>query len=90
MYDSLMNRYYKNLLTGLSETGKKSLQKTQRAWLAFRDNESQLIHTLSQEAYPDPEVETLTEASLYLDLVKSRVIQLFTQCDHMEEGANAE
>jgi uncharacterized protein YecT (DUF1311 family) len=88
LYDGLLNKYYKKLLGVLKEEDKKTLQQTQRAWLAFRDSETKLVGTISKEEYSGGgTMQGLTESSMYLDMVRRRTIELFdhyvraTQCE---------
>ena len=46
LYDSLLNKYYKMLLTVLKGDDKKTLVQAQKAWLAFRDGETKLAATI--------------------------------------------
>src|SRR4030095_5573846 len=50
-YDSLLNKYYKKLLSKLKTTDKPVLVQAQKAWVAFRDAEEKLITTTSDEGY---------------------------------------
>ena len=78
VYDSLMNKYYKKLLGVLQGEDKTSLVKAQRAWLAFRDAESNLVDTISKDEYSGGgTMQVLTESSLYFDRIKQRTIELF-------------
>jgi uncharacterized protein YecT (DUF1311 family) len=78
LYDSLLNKYYKMLLTVLKGDDKKTLVQAQKAWLAFRDGETKLVETISKDNYSGGgTMQQLTEASEYLNLVKSRTIALF-------------
>jgi uncharacterized protein YecT (DUF1311 family) len=78
LYDNLLNKYYKKLLAVLKDDDKKTLVQAQKAWLAFRDSETKLVETISKEDYSGGgTMQGLTEASEYLNLVKSRTIVLF-------------
>lgn len=78
VYDSLMNKYYKKLLDVLQGQDKTALVKAQRAWLAFRDAESDLADTISKDEYSGGgTMQGLTESALYFDRIKRRVIELF-------------
>jgi uncharacterized protein YecT (DUF1311 family) len=78
LYDSLLNKYYKKLLTVLKGDDKKALVQAQKAWLAFRDNETKLVETISKDDYSGGgTMQDLTEATEYLNLIKNRTIALF-------------
>lgn len=78
LYDSLLNKYYKMLLTVLKGDDKKTLVQAQKAWLAFRDGETKLVETISKDDYSGGgTMQQFTEASEYLNLIKSRTIALF-------------
>lgn len=78
LYDSLLNKYYKMLLAVLKGDDKKTLVQAQKAWLAFRDGETKLVGTISKDDYSGGgTMQQLTEASEYLNLIKSRTIALF-------------
>lgn len=78
LYDSLLNKYYKKLLTVLKGEDKKALVQAQKAWLAFRDGETKLVEAISKDEYSGGgTMQQLTEASEFLNLIKSRTIALF-------------
>lgn len=78
LYDSLLNKYYKKLLARLQPEDKKVLVKAQKNWIAFRDSESDLISTISKDQYSGGgTMQQLTEASEYLEMVKTRTVAIF-------------
>ncbi len=78
LYDSLLNKYYKKLLSILKGDDKKILVQAQKAWLAFRDNETKLVETISKDEYSGGgTLQQLTESSEYLELIKQRTITIF-------------
>lgn len=78
LYDSLLNKYYKKLLTTLKGEDKKALVQAQKAWLAFRDSETRLVETITKDEYSSGgTMQQLTEASEYLNLIKNRTMALF-------------
>ena len=78
LYDSLLNKYYKKLLLVLKGNDKQALVQAQKAWLSFRDGETKLVETISKDDYSGGgTMQQLTEASEYLNLIKSRTIVLF-------------
>lgn len=88
LYDGLLNKYFRKLLTVLKEEDKKTLQQAQRAWLAFRDSETKLVGTISKEEYAGGgTMQRLTESSMYLDRVRRRTIELF---DHYVRATQSE
>lgn len=77
-YDSILNKYYKKLSVVLKGEDKKILLKAQRAWLAFRDSEAELIETISKEQYTGGgTLQDLTNTSEYMEMVKTRAISIF-------------
>jgi uncharacterized protein YecT (DUF1311 family) len=78
LYDSLLNKYYKKLQAVLKGDDKKVLVQAQKAWLAYRDNETKLVETISKDEYSGGgTMQGLTEASQYLDLIKTRTVAIF-------------
>lgn len=78
IYDSLLNKYYKKLMTVLEGEDKKTLQEAQKAWITFRDAENKLGQTISKEQYAGGgTMQSLTESSTWLELVRNRTITLF-------------
>jgi len=77
-YDVLMNKYYKLLSAKLKPADRATLLAAQRSWLAYRDNETNLRGTLSKEEYSGGgTIQSTIGVSLYFDMVKTRVMQLF-------------
>ena len=77
-YDSLLNKYYKKLLTVLKGDDKKNLVQAQKSWLSFRDAELKLVGTISKDQYSGGgTLQQLTESSEYLNLIKERTIAIF-------------
>lgn len=88
LYDSLLNKYYKKLLTTLKEDDKKVLMRAQKSWIIFRDNEFSLVETISKDEYAGGgTMQQLTESSAYLNLVKSRTVAIF---DHYARATQNE
>lgn len=84
-YDSLLNKYYKKLLGRLEKEDKAVLIQAQKAWILFRNSEGKLIDTMSKELYSGGgTVQQLTNASLYLEMVKNRMLEIF---DHYTRGS---
>ena len=78
LYDSLLNKYYKKLLTVLKGDDKKNLVQAQKAWLLFRDSELKLVEVISKDQYSGGgTMQQLTESSEYLYLIKGRTITIF-------------
>lgn len=83
-YDSLLNKYYKKLLSLLKPNDKQALIQAQKAWITFRDSESKLIATVSQEEYSGGgTVQLLIDSSSYLNLIKNRVLEIFDHLDRI-------
>ena len=78
LYDSLMNKYYRKLSSVLEGDDKKFLMQAQKAWLSYRDNETELVGIISKDEYSGGgTMQQLTEASEYLDLIKKRTNAIF-------------
>lgn len=78
LYDSLLNKYYKKLLATLQGEDKKILIQAQKTWIAFRDSESKLVDIISKDEYSGGgTMQQLTEASEYLNLIRTRTIAIF-------------
>lgn len=78
LYDSLLNKYYKKLLSVLKGDDKKILVQAQKTWLSFRDNETKLVYMLSKPEYSGGgTIQQLTDASFYLEIIKNRVNTLY-------------
>ena len=76
-YDLLLNKYYRKLSAVLKDEDKKILISAQKSWLAFRDAEVSLVEVVSKEEYSGGgTMHALTEASHYLELIKSRTVEL--------------
>lgn len=78
-YDSLLNKYYKKLLSTLKGNDKQILISAQKSWLAFRTNEMKLINTISKPEYSGGgTINQLGDASEYMDQIKQRVIIIYS------------
>lgn len=83
-YDSLLNKYYRKLLSKLKAADKTILIQAQKAWVAFRDAEEKLITVVSDDGYTGGgSVQQLVNVSQYLDLIKRRTIQVFEHLDRV-------
>jgi uncharacterized protein YecT (DUF1311 family) len=77
-YDSLMNKYYKKLLSVFKGDDKKILIQAQKAWLTFRSTETKLVGIISKDEYSGGgTMQQLAESSEYLNLIKNRTIAIF-------------
>jgi uncharacterized protein YecT (DUF1311 family) len=77
-YDSLLNKYYQKLLAVLKPDDKRMLIQTQKSWLSFRDAEYKLVETISKDEYSGGgTIQQLNESGTYLNLVKTRTIDIF-------------
>lgn len=87
LYDGLLNKYYKKLLGILKGDDKKVLIQAQKAWLIFRDNENKLVQTISAEQYSGGgTMQQLTEASMYLERIKDRTLDLVNHYLRITQG----
>jgi uncharacterized protein YecT (DUF1311 family) len=83
-YDVLLNKYYNRLVAKLNGDDKKALVKTQKAWLAFRNEEQNLIWTVGHESYTGGgSVQKDVNASAYQELIKNRLIQIFNHLNRI-------
>jgi len=81
-YDKLMNRYYNKLLKILKPEDKKTLIAAQKAWLAFRDAENNLIGVMTKEEYSGGgTIQSIIANGSYSDLVVKRTIAIFNYYD---------
>jgi uncharacterized protein YecT (DUF1311 family) len=83
-YDKLLNKYYNKLLKVLSAEDKKILIKAQKAWLAFRDAEIELISAMTKDEYSgggsmQSNIATGSVAQLTID----RAISIFDYYNEM-------
>ena len=77
-YDSLLNKYYKKLLSALKSEDKKILLNAQKAWIAFRENEIKLIETINKNEYSGGGTfQLLIDSSSYLYLIRNRAIEIY-------------
>lgn len=76
-YDALLNKYYKLLKSSLSEADQAVLLKSQRSWLAYRDNEFDLVKLLNKDEYSGGgTISLLIAGCRETDIVKDRVLKL--------------
>lgn len=77
-YDKLMNKYYNKLMKLLKPEDKKVLITAQKAWLAFRDAELNLIGTMTDDDYSGGgTIQSNIRVGLYSSLVVERTIEIF-------------
>jgi uncharacterized protein YecT (DUF1311 family) len=77
-YDELLNKYYKKLSGKLNETNRAVLVRTQKAWIAYRDEELKLFGTIDEASNGGGgTAATIALASIYRTLTKQRTIDLF-------------
>ena len=77
-YDKLMNKYYNKLMKLLKPEDKKVLITAQKAWLAFRDAELNLIGTMTEEEYSGGgTIQSNIRVGSYSTLVSERTIEIF-------------
>ena len=77
MYDSLLNKYYKKLLAVLKGDDKQVLVKTQKAWMAYRDAENELVFIIGKEDYAGGgTMQNMLRASAYREFVKKRTVEI--------------
>lgn len=77
-YDKLLNKYYGKLMKLLEPEDKKVLISAQKAWLAFRDAELNLIGTMTDEKYSGGgTIQSNIRIGSYSSLVVQRTIKIF-------------
>lgn len=77
-YDKLMNLYYNKLLKLLSSEDKKILIKAQKAWLAFRDAEGEMITMMMKEEYSGGgTIQTNIATGNYSSMIIQRTEEIF-------------
>ena len=77
-YDKLMNKYYSKLLKILKPEDKKILITAQKAWLIYRDAETQLIGTVTSKEYSGGgSIQSNIASNYYSDLVVKRTVIIF-------------
>jgi uncharacterized protein YecT (DUF1311 family) len=77
-YDKLMNKYYGKLMKLLKPEDKKVLITAQKAWLAFRDAELNLIGTMTEDKYSGGgTIQSNIRTGSYSSLVVERTIKIF-------------
>jgi len=74
LWDAQMNVAYGQLMKALPANERAALQKSQRAWLAYRDTQTELVATVY--AHAEGTAYRSTSANELLDLVKTRTLLL--------------
>lgn len=83
-YDKLLNKYYNKLQQLLKPADKKVLVAAQRAWLAYRKAEQELISTMTKEEYSGGgTMQSNIANNAYADLVVQRAIEIFSYYDNV-------
>ncbi|MCF0209655.1 MAG: DUF1311 domain-containing protein [Bacteroidaceae bacterium] len=73
-YDVLLNKYYNKLKNRLNAKEKASLQKSQHAWLTFRDADSEFASEITPN---EGTVYRIVTANNHKERIANRVLQLF-------------
>ncbi len=77
-YDVLLNKYYNLLMKELNADDKQILKTAQKAWLAYRDAEEELMWTMRNDEYSGGgTIQGIIGMSDYLNLIQSRTETLF-------------
>lgn len=77
-YDKLMNKYYNKLLEKLKKEDKKTLITAQKAWVAYRNAETQLIWAMTKKEYSGGgTIQTNIANASYSDIVVRRTLEIF-------------
>lgn len=84
-WDAEMNRIYKLLQGKLKPDGKEALQQAQRAWIAQRDKEFELINAI--HAQMDGSMWIPVMVNKRASVVKQRALALQDLLDLLNQGA---
>jgi uncharacterized protein YecT (DUF1311 family) len=84
-WDAELNRVYKALQGELKPAGKEALKQAQRAWIAQRDKEFELINAI--HAQMDGSMWIPVMVNKRADVVKQRTLALQDLLDLLNEGA---
>jgi len=77
-YDMLLNKYYNALMKSLNADDKQTLRTAQKAWLAYRDAEEELMWTMREDEYSGGgTIQGLIGMGDYLELIQNRTETLF-------------
>lgn len=83
-WDTELNRVYKALQSKLKPAGQDALKQAQRAWVAQRDKEFDLINAI--HAQMDGTMWIAVMAGKRADVVKGRAVALQSYLDLLTEG----
>ena len=84
-WDAELNRVYKALQGELKPAGKEALKQAQRAWIAQRDKEFELINAVHEQM--DGTMWIPVMVNKRADVVKQRALALQDLLDLLKEGA---
>jgi uncharacterized protein YecT (DUF1311 family) len=84
-WDTELNRVYKALQSQLKPAAQDALKQAQRAWMAQRDKEFELINAIHQQM--DGTMWIAVMAGKRADVVKTRALALQEYLDLLTEGA---
>ncbi|QQZ28152.1 DUF1311 domain-containing protein [Thiothrix subterranea] len=84
-WDTELNRVYKALQSELKPAAQDALKQAQRAWMAQRDKEFELINAIHQQM--DGTMWIAVMAGKRADVVKTRALALQDYLDLLTEGA---
>lgn len=83
-YDRLLNKYYQKVLVLIDSKDKNTLIKAQKAWLAYRDAEIDLIFLLRDDTYSGGgSIQPTIGLSFELELVKRRAIEIYVHLSNI-------
>jgi len=85
LWDAQMNVAYKELMKKLPANERTDLQKSQRAWLAYRDAQTNLVGTIY--AHAEGTEFRSTSANELLNLVKTRTLLLRAYIDILDQNS---
>ena len=85
-YDKLMNKYYNKLLKIFNPEDKKVLIEAQKSWIKFRDAETKLIWTMTNEEYSGGgTIQSNIAAAAYSDIVVKRTEYIFSYYNNIQK-----
>lgn len=87
-WDREMNVWYRELQSRVGATGKASLAKAQKAWMAFRDAEFARLTSLY--SMTDGTMYLVMHAADRVDLVRRRALDLRSSCETFDSGVYIE
>jgi len=86
LWDAEMNKAYNALMKKLPESERASLKKSQLAWLAYRDANTELVGNIYHHDHAQGTMYIPMEHNESLELVKARTLLLRNYLDLLDEN----